>query len=93
MSRFCLDLQQTSNIRDIKLCVLGLATHEPTEKKQWLLSAQRAYVVANYIKKLLSVNEKWPIYAWGAGSGGEWVDSKSPISQKSQILIAILRTN
>jgi len=93
LSKFCLDLQQTSNIRDIKLCVLGLATDESTEKSQWLLSAKRAHVVGNFIKSQLSPNDKWPIYAWGAGSGGEWVNPESPISQKSQILIAILRTN
>ncbi|MHC4160174.1 MAG: hypothetical protein ACYSSO_13970, partial [Planctomycetota bacterium] len=40
-----------------------------------------------------AVPTRWPVYSWGAGPGGNWVDQDSPISRQSQILIAVLRAN
>jgi len=106
LTEFCSDLQQGPGSRAIKLCVLGLAGDEASEKEQWILSARRAQAVAEFLRGILSsepvsqtrygafvVPSKWPIYSWGAGPGGDWVGQDSPISRRSQILIAVLRAN
>lgn len=90
LSKFCLDLQQVPSSGAIKLCILGLAGDEKTEKDQWLLSAKRAEAVAGFLRDNLP---GWPVYSWGAGPGGDWVSGDSPISEQSQILIALLREN
>jgi len=101
---FCSNLQQDSGSRPIKLYVLGLADDQGAEKDQWILSAKRAKVVADYLRGILSSGSglqtqrsafggwsKWSVYWWGAGPGGDWVQQGSPISKQSQILIAVLR--
>ena len=93
LTEFSLNLQQNSEPRAIKLYVLGLTDDEETEKKQWITSAKRAYAVADFLKKRLPSRLGWPVYSWGAGPGGQWVDKSSPIYQQSQILIAVLRAN
>ncbi len=103
---FCSNLQQDSGSRPIKLYVLGLADDQATEKDQWILSAKRAKVVADYLRGILSSGSvyqtqrsafggwsKWSVYWWGAGPGGDWVRQDSPISKQSQILIAVLRAD
>ena len=103
---FCSNLQQDSGSRPIKLYVLGLADNQATEKEQWILSAKRAKVVADYLRGILSSASgfqtqrssfggwsKWSVYWWGAGPGGDWVRQDSPISKQSQILIAVLRAD
>lgn len=50
---FCSNLQQNSGSRPIKLYVLGLASDQTTEKDQWILSAKRAKVVADYLRGIL----------------------------------------
>ena len=94
LTQFVLDLQQQPATEAVRLYVLGLANAETTEKQQWLFSARRAQVVANFLKEdLLSSQLNWPVYSWGAGPGGHWVGRDSPISRQSQILIAVLRGN
>ena len=106
LGNFCSNLQQDSGSRPIKLYVLGLAGDQATEKDQWILSAKRAKVVADYLRGILSSGSgfqtqrsafggwsKWSVYWWGAGPGGDWVRQDSPISKQSQILIAVLRAD
>lgn len=93
LTQFATNLQQGSNLAKIKLYVLGLAGEEKTEKKQWILSAKRAQGVADFLNGVLPTQFQCPIYSWGAGSGGDWVTGDSPVSEQSQILIAVLRTN
>lgn len=106
LGNFCSNLQQDSGSRPIKLYVLGLADDQATEKDQWILSAKRAKVVADYLRGILSSGSgfqtqrsafggwsKWSVYWWGAGPGGDWVRQDSPISKQSQILIAVLRAD
>jgi len=86
--------------------VLGLAYDGLTEQERWILSAKRAQAVADYLRDTLSGaggeqlrrsliggEAKWSIYSWGAGPGGDWVGRDSPISQQSEILIAVLRAS
>ncbi|MHC4086794.1 MAG: flagellar motor protein MotB [Planctomycetota bacterium] len=91
LTEFCLDLQQDSGSRPIKLYVLGLAGDVPNEAQQWILSARRAQAAAEFLKDTLPSASNWPVYSWGAGPGGNWVGQNSPISNKSHILIAVLR--
>jgi chemotaxis protein MotB len=100
LAQFCLDLQQHTISEPGTLYVLGLASDETAEKKQWILSARRARVVADFLGNILSSQRtydtfslplKWRIYWWGAGPGGDWVSQDSPISRRSHVLIAVLR--
>ena len=91
LTEFCLDLQQEADHGAIKLYVLGLAADETNQKQQWILSAKRAKATAEFMQNTLASATNWPVYSWGAGPGGEWIGPDSPISEKSHILIAVLR--
>jgi chemotaxis protein MotB len=93
LTEFCLNLQQNAETEKVKLYVLGLASEGATRKEQWLLSARRAHVVANFLNDTLPSDLQWPVYSWGAGPGGDWVGGDSPISEKLHILIAVLRAD
>jgi outer membrane protein OmpA-like peptidoglycan-associated protein len=69
----------------------SLVKQQVTEKEQWILSANRAQAVADFLEAILSASGGWHVYSWGAGSGGQWVGTDSPISRQSQILIAVLQ--
>jgi outer membrane protein OmpA-like peptidoglycan-associated protein len=92
LSNFCFDLQQNTDLRFVKLYVLGLAHEEKTEKGQWIVSAKRAKAVSDYLKIRLGGDFEQHIYSWGAGSGGEWIKEDSPFSPDSQIFITIIST-
>jgi chemotaxis protein MotB len=102
LSEFCRDLHLSTSGRPGILYVLGLALDETTEKEQWILSARRAEAVARFMRDNLDVSAgaqqgfsesllKWSVHSWGAGSGGEWAGPDSFLSERSQILIAVLR--
>jgi chemotaxis protein MotB len=93
LTRFSLDLQANNSPKTIKLYVLGLARDVKGEKEQWMLSAKRAQAVSDFLYSILTTELQWPVYSWGAGPGGLWVDKNSPASKQSQILIAVLRAN
>lgn len=93
LAQFALNLQQDANTENIKLYVLGLADDARTEKAQWLLSARRAQVVADFLNAALPSQLRCPVYSWGAGAGGRWITHDSPVYEESQILIAVLRGN
>ena len=103
---FCRNLRQNSGRKEMELFVLGLAPDAKTEKDKWILSANRAQAVADFMSNVFSSistansrnslfteNPKCSVYSWGAGPGGVWVGRDSPISAQSQILIAVLRHN
>ncbi|UCC23399.1 MAG: OmpA family protein [Planctomycetota bacterium] len=96
LTEFASDLQQRPDPEGLKLYVLGLAADEPTQQRQWLVSARRANAVADFLQNQLSSDQtsqartEWPVYSWGAGLGGHWVDPDTPIYKQSQILIAVL---
>jgi len=93
LKKFSRDLRQNSDTHDVVLYVLGLAPDEPTERQQWTISAQRSHTVAEFLRQLQPADYKWPVYCWGAGPGGQWVEQYGPASAQSQILIAVLRAN
>ena len=104
LTEFCRDLHLSTSGKPSMLYVLGLAPDETTEKEQWLLSARRAEAVAQFMRNNLDLAAdvqkqqgfpesplSWSVHSWGAGSGGEWAGPDSFISERSQILIAVLR--
>ena len=84
------NMQKRSSSSQKMIYILGLSNNLPSEKANLVLSAKRARVVADFIRKNLSSPDQWDIYSWGAGEGGEWVDSESPISNGTHICIAVL---
>ena len=82
LTKFTTDLQESGNEK-LKLYVVGLASQEPEGKQQWLLSAKRADVVANFIRNNMPPDSQWSIYSWGAGTGGDWVMKGSTTAEQS----------
>lgn len=106
LTDFCFDLQQNNDRRPVELYVLGLAADGKNDKDNWYVSAERARVVADFLRNSLSATDtakstqslaggrnRWSIYSWGAGTGGDWTGPDSPVSKHSQILIAVLRAS
>jgi len=100
---FCTQLERAHEGKPGIIYVLGLANEPVAEKQQWILSARRAHEVARFMRSALSsasdaqasrgdvdLADEWQVYWWGAGPGGDWVDRDSPVSNKTQILIAVL---
>jgi outer membrane protein OmpA-like peptidoglycan-associated protein len=79
--------------QEITIYVLGIAAGETSERRQWILSAQRAQVTAEFIRSLQPADARWSIYSWGAGTGGEWVGTNGLTSSKTEIMIAVLTEN
>jgi len=90
--KFADDLKQSTKAGGTVIYIVGIAQQEATIKQQWVLSAKRAQAVVDFLRGMLPSASEWPIYSWGAGLGGDWVDSKIPASEQSQILIAVLKT-
>jgi outer membrane protein OmpA-like peptidoglycan-associated protein len=96
LTEFAFDLQQRPDTKGLKLYVLGLAADEQTQQLQWLVSAERAQAVADFLQALFSSDHtsrtgpEFAVYSWGAGPGGHWVDPDTPVYKQSQILIAVL---
>ncbi len=87
----------SNEVRTIYVLGLGdntldsLTESHIVEKEQWVLSAKRAKAVADFLETVLSPNDGWNIYSWGAGHGGQWIGKDSPISRQSHIHIAVLQ--
>jgi outer membrane protein OmpA-like peptidoglycan-associated protein len=90
LGRFAANLQESVTAQKPTLYVVGFAAQEAGQKQQWILSAKRAQSVADFLQKKLISGDKWPIYSWGAGAGGDWTTSEGPVSEETQILIAVL---
>ena len=91
LTEFCQALQEVGGVENMKVYVLGLAGEEPTPARQWRLSARRAKVVADFLNDALGSRLHRPVYSWGGGPGGDWVDAESLVSEKSHILIGLLK--
>ncbi len=91
LKEFSVNLQQQSTAQSQRICVLGLARDAASKSEQWRLSAQRAQAVADFLKTTMPADLEWAVYSWGAGDGGQWVGVDSPISENSQIHIAVLQ--
>ncbi|MCF7976346.1 MAG: hypothetical protein K9N55_21190 [Phycisphaerae bacterium] len=91
LDQFAKNLFQESQMKRTKLYILGMASDEKDLKNQWILSAQRAQEVAGYLRGVLPANGQYPVYAWGAGAGGNWVGESGYATKETQIMVAVLR--
>lgn len=91
LDKFITDLQHSADTKELTIYVVGLAGQEK-EDAQWKLSAKRAENVAEFLRNKLPQDNGKSIFSWGAGAGGEWVKGEHAVSERSNVLIAILKT-
>jgi len=91
LDQFSRNLAQDTQAAQRKLYILGMAADVRGLKQQWILSAKRAQVVAEYLGQVLPNTGQYPLFSWGAGAGGNWVDDSGFASAESHIFIGMLR--
>jgi len=88
--QFARTLRPPPNGRSQTLYILGLAASSTQPQNQWALSAQRAQVVAEFLRQALS-EDQWRIYSWGAGPGHNWGGRDGAAANDAQIMVGVLR--
>lgn len=81
-------MQQNLGNESLTIYIVGSAKEEKSLRKQSIVSAKRAQVVADFLRSSLPKGIRWTIYSWGVGPGGQW-KSNGPI-EESQVIIAVL---
>jgi outer membrane protein OmpA-like peptidoglycan-associated protein len=92
LNAFAADLKGFAPIEQLHIYVVGLAPDVADARRQWLVSARRSQVVADLLRDHLPSGTDCRVFSWGAGGGGDWVKKGSPISKRSHIAIALLKT-
>jgi outer membrane protein OmpA-like peptidoglycan-associated protein len=92
LNAFAADLKGFAPVDQLHIYVVGLAPEVTNARQQWLVSARRAEVVANLLRDHLPSSTDCRVFSWGAGPGGDWIKKGSPISRRSHIAIALLRS-
>ncbi|MHC5083153.1 MAG: flagellar motor protein MotB [Planctomycetota bacterium] len=77
-------------MQDPIIYVLGLAGDVKDPQQQWIISAKRADAVADYIKTQLGRENKWPVFSWGSGNGGQWTGYKGQVTKNAHIMITVM---
>jgi flagellar motor protein MotB len=74
-----------------QLEVLGWAGDEPSEQRQWMVSAQRAGEVERYLRASLGKVRpgQWELSSWGVGPSNPKLQTLGFVPGKSAILIAV----
>lgn len=90
LSQLCQQISVNYVGQEPIIYVLGLAADTTGQEEPWIVSAQRAMIVADQIRSELPKNVKWPVYSWGAGTGGEWVGQEGHVNKQAHILITVL---
>jgi len=104
LSRFASHLRSIHRAENSIVYVIGFAADEKTDRRQWILSAQRAELVAEFLQEALNrgppsqiqsaaheQQPKWTVFSWGAGAGSYWVDEHATVSLQPDILIGVLK--
>jgi outer membrane protein OmpA-like peptidoglycan-associated protein len=91
LGTFTTNLTGFGSVEGLQIYVVGLAPDEPNERQQWVLSAERAEAVADFLRTALASGGSCRIFSWGVGAGGDWVKNDSAVSGQSQVAIAMLR--
>jgi flagellar motor protein MotB len=86
----CQQFESSLGNQESTVFVLGIATAEDSEKKQWMMSAKRAAAVAEFIRSKRPKDAQWHIYSWGAGPGGDWVGHDGLVGNETEIVIALM---
>ena len=89
LSKFITDLQEAGSDK-VKLYIIGMALQEQNEEQQWTLSSRRADAVADFIRGNMPPGGMWSVYAWGTGTGGDWVVKDSANTGES-IFIGVIK--
>lgn len=90
LERYSKDLQESIPSDNVIIYVVGIASSEPTEKRQWIVSTLRSQKVAEYIQSTLPMGKKWFVFYWGAGNGGEWTGSNGLVTKETEIFLAAI---
>lgn len=89
LTAFSSALQENPGSAPAAVYIAGLARSQAPAQQQWILSAQRAHAVADFLGRQLPAD--WPIYCWGAGPGKPWAPAPGPAAEQPDVLIAVLR--
>lgn len=87
--KYSRQVQESFYSQSLSFYVLGLATSESSSDQQWLVSAKRSQSVADHLRGTFG-DKNWPVYSWGAGSGGQWASDIGQMDKNSQIMIVML---
>ncbi|TFG48710.1 MAG: hypothetical protein E4H40_04205 [Candidatus Brocadiia bacterium] len=87
---YCAELQESFAQKKLIIYVVGFAGGERTEKQQWLVSANRASQVADFMGECFGGDAGRRIYSWGAGSGGDWCGPEGVAGKNANILLTVL---
>jgi outer membrane protein OmpA-like peptidoglycan-associated protein len=90
LAGFANTIRQTMVSEKDKICVIGIAPDVTGTGRQWLVSEQRAGVVAAYLKNAIPKLSDDNLHWWGAGKGGQWIAKNKTSSGQSHIFIIIL---
>jgi hypothetical protein len=90
LSKFVGDLQQARPNSQMAVYVVGVEPQNAGGKKEWLLAAEYAQTVAEFIKELLPNGAKVSVYSWGCGKGGELGGIGVTASKQAHILLGTL---
>lgn len=93
LTKYSSQMQESFAAESPSMYIVGLADSESLPKQQWIVSARRAQAVTDFMKNLLSKSVKWPLYSWGAGTGGDWTGDTGMLSKQTHIMIAVLTKN
>ena len=90
LDTYARQLRENFGSRELTLYVAGLCHDNVSDKEDFILSAKRAQIVSDHIKSSLPGDSKWDIRCWGTGDGGQWTSSEGPLTQNTEIIIAVL---
>ncbi len=93
LGTFLTNLKGSGSLDGLSVYVVGLAPDETNPQRQWALSAKRAEAIALFLRNGLPSAASCRVFSWGAAGGGDWAKRDGPISDQSQIAIAVLRPN
>lgn len=88
LSELASEISLSAGSTNMTIYVVGLAPAE-NGKDKWVISAQRAKCVSQYLENKLGDN--FLIYSWGTADASEWVTSAGSKSIESDIIIVILQ--
>ncbi|MCK5566039.1 MAG: OmpA family protein [Planctomycetes bacterium] len=92
IKKYSQQVQESFYSEPLSFYVIGLATSEKSSNQQWIVSARRAQTVADQLRNTFA-DKNWPVYSWGAGSGGQWTSDIGQMNKDSQIMIVMLINN
>lgn len=79
-------LEQSGQLDNKAICVVGIASDLAGEAEQWKYSELRARTVAQFMQSLLSEGRRGNVYWWGAGAVMEGIRQEN---SSASILIAV----